>query len=262
MSRRYSTEHKEFLYQYIPGHHHADTARTFTEKWPDTPMTADQVKAWSQNHHIPCGRHFDGHPSKFPKEIRDFIAENYKDRGNKELWQMIRARFGPAMTIKQVKTYKKNHNLDSGLSGYFQKGHEPANKGKTWDEIMSKESQERSLKTCFKKGHVPHNHHSIGTVVMTTDGYLARKIGEPNSWEFVHRAEWEKHNGPIPDRMMVTFKDGNHENCDISNLKLISREENAVLNKLRLRYDDANLTESGILVAKVLLAANKRRVKR
>ena len=89
---------------------------------------------------------------------------------------------------------------------------------------------------------------------MTTDGYLKRKIREPNVWEFVHRAEYEKHNGPIPDGMDVMFKDGNHENCAISNLALISKAENAQLNRRHLR-----LTESGVLVAKILALSVERK---
>ena len=98
MSRRYTAEQRAWLNAYIPGHHHADTAKAFTEKWPDTPMTASRVNAYSCNHHIPCGRKSDGHPSKFPKEVRDFIAANVKGRSEAELIQMITNMFGPVMT--------------------------------------------------------------------------------------------------------------------------------------------------------------------
>jgi hypothetical protein len=262
MSRRYSEEQRAWLNAYIPDHHHADTAKAFTEKWPDMPMTEGTVKAYSHNHHIPCGRRFDGHPSKYPKGVRDFIQTNYKDRGNKELYQMLCDRFGPVMTYPCMKAYKKNHNLSSGLDGRFEKGHVPTNKGKTWDDFMSKEGQRQSRKTCFAAGHVPHNHLPVGTVVKTTDGYMARKIKEPNKWEYIHRATWEKHNGPIPEGLCVTFKDGNTENCDIDNLMLISRAENAKLNQQHLRYEEPELTETGLLIAKVLTAAGERKHRR
>lgn len=262
MSRRYTAEQKAWLAAYIPGHHHADTARAFTKRWPDTPMTAPQVNAWSSNHHVPCGRRFDGHPSKYSEELQAFIRDNCKGRGNRELYEMLCDQFGPVMTYPHMKAYKKNHNLSSGLDGRFEKGHVPENKGKTWDEIMSKEAQARSRKTCFRKGNVPHNHLPVGTVVKTTDGYMARKIGEPHEWEYIHRATWEKHNGPIPEGMCVTFKDGNTENCDIDNLMLISRAENARLNQQHLRYGEPELTETGLLIAKVLTAASQKRRKK
>ena len=262
MSRRYTAEQKAWLKAYIPGHHHADTAKTFTEKWPGTPMTENAVKAYSNNHHIPCGRHYDGHPSKFPEDVRDFLQENYKGHSNAELYQLICDRFGMVMTLSQVKAYKKNHHLDSGQTGYFEKGSIPMNKGKTWDDFMPKESQMRSRKTCFAAGHVPHNHLPVGTVVKTTDGYMAKKIGEPNKWEYIHRATWESYHGPIPAGMCVAFKDGNTENCDINNLMLITRAENARLNQNHLRYAEPDLTETGILIAKVLTAVGDRKHKR
>lgn len=262
MSRRYTAEQKAWLNAYIPGHHHADTAKAFAEKWPDTPMTGNAVKAYSNNHHIPCGRHYDRHTSKFPEEVRDFIQENYKGRSNAELHQLICDRFGPVMTPPQVKAYKKNHHLNSGLSGYFEKGHIPASKGKTWDDFMPKESQERIRKVCFAKGHVPHNHLPVGTVVKTTDGYMAKKIGEPNKWEYIHRATWERYHGPIPNGMCVTFKDGNTENCDISNLMLVTRAEHIRLNQSHLRYTEPELTETGLLIAKVLTAVGNRKRKK
>lgn len=262
MSRRYSKEQHAWLRNYIPGHHHAETAKAFTEKWPDTPMTANAVKAYSNNHHIPCGRKFDGHPYKFPKEVRNFISENVRGRSEEELIQMITNKFGPVMSARQLHTYKKNHDIHSGLTGRFEKGHIPANKGKTWSEYMSKEGQEHSRKTCYAAGNVPHSHLPIGTVVKAANGYLTRKIGEPNKWEFVHRATWEKYNGPIPDGMLVSFKDGNVENCDINNLMLITRAENARLNNLHLRFSEPELAETGLLIAKVLTAAEERKHKR
>jgi hypothetical protein len=42
-----------------------------------------------------------------------------------------------------------------------------------------------------------------------------------------HRYVWEQANGPIPDGHNIAFRDGNRQNCDLSNLYLISREEAA-----------------------------------
>ena len=232
MKRRYSTEQADFLKAYIPGHYHAETAEAFNRRFPDSQVTADQVHAWATRHGVRSGRKDRGCVSKYSTEVRDFIAKNYKGRSTKELHQMIVNRFGPVIS---------QNNL------------------KSWNEFMPKEAQERIRENWFKKGSVPHNHKPVGTVVMTTDGYLKRKIREPNVWEFVHRAEYEKHNGPIPDGMGVMFKDGNHENCAISNLALISKAENAQLNRRHLRFEDPELTESGVLVAKILALSVERK---
>ena len=218
MRRPYSTERADFLKTYIPGHHYSETAEAFNRRFPNTPVTADKIQAWAKRHGVRSGRK-GGCTSKYSAEVRNFIEENYKGRSNKELHQMIVDRFGPVISQNNLKFYKKNHKLKSGLN----------------------------------------NHRPVGTVVMTTDGYLKRKIREPNVWEFVHRAEYEKHYGPIPEGMVVIFKDGNRGNCDIRNLKLISAAENAQLNRRHLRFEDPELTESGVLVAKILAMSVERK---
>ena len=42
-----------------------------------------------------------------------------------------------------------------------------------------------------------------------------------------HRYVWEQAHGKIPDGYLVAFRDGNRQNCDLSNLYLISRQESA-----------------------------------
>ena len=70
----------------------------------------------------------------------------------------------------------------------------------------------------------------------------------------LHRTVWEEHNGPIPEGMMVTFKDGNTENCDIGNLTLIDMAENVAMNCRGYRSEDPDLT----VAALTMLRINKR----
>ena len=42
---------------------------------------------------------------------------------------------------------------------------------------------------------------------------------------YLHHVIWEEHNGPIPPRHKLAFKDGNHLNCDISNLELLTNSD-------------------------------------
>ena len=55
----------------------------------------------------------------------------------------------------------------------------------------------------------------------------------------------------MPEGFMVTFKDQDHANCSIENLALISKSENAIMNRQGLRSDDPKLTETGILLARL-----------
>ena len=117
----------------------------------------------------------------------------------------------------------------------FQKGRTPENKGKKWDAFMSKNGQEGSRKTTFKKGNIPPNHKEVGYERMTRDGYIEVKVSEPNMFKLKHRLIWEQHNGKIPHGCNIQFHDNNRLNCNIENLYIISRREQISQNTI-MRY--------------------------
>lgn len=193
--------------------------------------------------------------SLFPEEVAVFINKNYIGTGYLRMVELIKEQLGLEYTQKQIKAYYKNHKLNSGLTGHFVKGQASHNKGKK----MSPEVYEKAKGTMYKVGNRPHNTNEVGEIVKTSDGYYKIKVAEPNVWEFCHIKAWKEKNGEIPKGMMVCFKDGNKENWNAENLMLITKSENAVMNQLKLRFDRAEATESGLLVAKLYCEVQKRR---
>ena len=189
---------------------------------------------------------------KWTEEQKQFIYENYKGIGNKELTDMFNKKFGTNI-VNQIKYFKRNHKLDSGLNGQFIKGHKTFNKGKKWDEYMPKQSQINCKKTTFKKGNIPPNHRQVGEERTNIDGYIEIKVSEPNKWELKHRYIYKKHYGSIPKGYKVIFLDGNKTNLNINNLKAISSHEELIMNEYGLRYGKKELTESASIVAQVEL---------
>ena len=172
--------------------------------------------------------------------------------------ELIKENYGREYTEGQIKRYYANHHLNSGLTGYFEKGHQPANKGKK----VSPEVYEKIKRTMIKPGNRPPKTANVGDIVKATVGYYKIKVAEPNVWEWCHVRAWQQAYGEIPEGMMVSFKDGNKANWELENLMLVSKEENIVLNNMHLRFDRAEMTESGLLVAKLMCAAKERRKKR
>jgi hypothetical protein len=80
-------------------------------------------------------------------------------------------------------------------------------------------------KTSYQKGNIPHTCAPVGTVAVTSDGYWRRKTAMPNRWVFLHRENWEKAHGPIPNGHVVIFKDGNKDHYAIENLEILSRAQ-------------------------------------
>lgn len=187
---------------------------------------------------------------KWTEEQKQFIYDNYKGIGNKKLTEMFNKKFGTNI-INQIKYFKHNHHLNSGLTGQFEKGNIPQNKGKKWDEYMPKKSQENCKKTCFKKGNIPTNHRKVREERINVDGYYEIKIAEPNKWELKHRYIYKQYYGSIPKGYNIIFLDGDKTNLDINNLKAISKHENLIMNEYKLRYTEKELTESAHIIAQI-----------
>ena len=110
---------------------------------------------------------------------------------------------------------------------------------------MSQEGQNNSRRTCFKKGNKPHNHRPVGSERITIDGYVKIKVAEPNKWELKARVIYENKYGKIPVEHKLIYLDGNKQNLELSNLKVVSSAEELIMNNNKLRYDKKELQNEG-----------------
>lgn len=189
----------------------------------------------------------------FTLEQREFIRNNALGKGNAELTGLFNEHFGLDLPVQKIKTFKHNHKISSGLTGQFEKGHVPANKGK-------KGINQGGVETQFKKGHKPHNYMPVGSERVNGDDYVDVKIANPNKWKGKHLIIWETHHGKqVPKGHAVLFGDGNRRNFDPSNLILVSRAQLAVLNKNGLIQNNAELTRTGIIMADIYRKIGERK---
>lgn len=200
-----------------------------------------------------------GYSVKYPKGMEEYVRSIAEGKEAGEIAKAVSEHFGIEFSPSQCRAYKKNHDIVSGLDCRFKEGDEPANKGKK----MSPEQYVKCEATMFHKGNVPANHMEVGEYTHTTDGYLVQKVKENGTqrerFEFVHRKVWEEHNGPIPEGKMVSFLDGDKDNCKIENLVLLDSSENLEMNRSNLRFSHAELTEAGVNIAKIKVAARRRK---
>lgn len=236
-----------------------------------THFTASSIKAFRGNHGYRNGKkqwskeEYWMYQTRFPKGLYEFVRDNSWGVSSKEMAEMVNEKFGTSFTQTGMKQFRQRHGIKSGVTGWYQKGHPPGTKGKTIEEICKHDPEKlaRVRSTQFKKGDRPMNEMPIGTVVANSQGYLIRKKqmegGQWDRWEFLHRAVWEEHKGPVPDGMIVMFKDGNKQNCDIGNLMLVSRGEIATMTKKGLRFEDPDLTEAAAGMVRLMISANKKR---
>lgn len=255
MAIRFSKEIQEFIKNNVRGVSSEELAEMVNLQF-GTSFTQKQIQAYKKNHKLQSGRPTERktfYSDTYPKEIADFIHANYKGVGPKEMSEILNREFGRNYTQQQITGYYKNHKLNSGLDGRFKKGQESWIKGKKGIRF------EGSEKGWFKKGERPVNVRPVGSERVNVYGYVEIKVAEPNIWRLKQCVVWEQHHGQIPEGHKIIFLDGNKENLDISNLEMITNDEMLEMNRKGLRYDEAELTKTGVLIAKVNRAAEKRK---
>lgn len=157
-------------------------------------------------------------------EQAEYLMSIIPGKSSKEIAEIFNEYTGLNLTTTQIRGWKKNHKTPSGYDTRFRAGEKP------W--ITGRRFPGRTNSGVFKKGHEPTNRVPVGTVV-TRSEYKWIKVKEgkiPDGWQPYHRYLWEQAYGPVPEGMVVTFKDGNTMNCCIENLMLISKSENGVIN--------------------------------
>lgn len=196
--------------------------------------------------------------NRYTAEHYDFIRQNVVNP-EKVLAEMFNKKFNLNVSVGIIGNLKTKLKIKSGLKGgQFQKGQTSWNKGKTWDEFMSKRGQENSRKTTFKKGNIPANHREVGSERLNIDGYYEIKVAEPNKWILKHKFIWEYINGKVPKGFKIIFADGDKKNFNIENLLLVSNEELLRLNRDGLYLKNKELTESGLVLTKLKINLNKK----
>lgn len=200
-------------------------------------------------------------PYQWSQEEIDYVMSNYKGCGYINMTKRLIQEFGSNITRFQVKSFYTRNKINSGITGRFEKGHENLNPFPVYKHPNSK-------KTRFKKGHRPANAKPVGTIIIDRDEnrpfrYKKIKVAEPNVWQHLHVHNYEKAFGAYDKtKYCLLFIDGNTLNCDVSNLKLIRKEEHVWLNRYGFDREFTSKEEVETCLAIVNLKSNVSRKKR
>ncbi len=89
------------------------------------------------------------------------------------------------------------------------------------------------------------------------DGMVQVKIA-PNKWEYKQRYIYSRYyNVELTDNDYVIFLDQDRTNFNIDNLKLVTRHESSVLSNQRLYSKNAEVTKTGLEIAKLMIKIKK-----
>lgn len=260
MARRYTQEQVEFIREIAPGRYNDEITKLFNKEF-GTDVTEIQIKSFKTNHRIKSNvpkRKATEEYGLFTKEQQAFIVANVKGLSNTRLTHLVNEKFNLSITAKQMKTWKHNHGLSSGLKGT--EGIAPPNKGTKGLYNVG------GNRTSFKKGQRPRNYKPVGTERIDRDGYVLVKVSDEGAWHqrwrLKHCVIWEEVNGPVPKGHCLIFLDGNKLNLSLDNLQLITRNQLARLNQNHLIKDNAELTKTGIIIADIITKIGERKNKR
>lgn len=93
----------------------------------------------------------------------------------------------------------------------------------------------------------------IGTEYTKPDGMVLVKISK-NKWIYKQRLIYQQYyNTKLTDNDYIIFLDQDRTNFDINNLRKITRRESSIIANQGLFFKKAQLTETGIEVAKLII---------
>lgn len=159
---------------------------------------------------------------KFNEKMHKWLVANGKNYTCKELIIILNDKFNENFTLKQMQQYFWHH-----------------------DDVTFK----------YEKANKSHNNNPlpIGSERIKGDGMVQVKIG-PKKWVYKQRKIYKDYYGvKLKDDEYVIFLDQNRNNFDISNLKVISRRESAIMANNHMFSTNSEVTKTGTLVAKTII---------
>ena len=161
----------------------------------------------------------------YTEEQKAFLTEHYPIYGAKETTEKFNKKFSQNRSVHSI----KETSLSLGVC--------------LNEEAFAKYKQETTEflinynKTVRAK--------EVGTIGRPSNGYDMIKT-EDGTWEYLGKYLYEKHIGKVPDGYQVIFLDGDQKNREISNLAIVPISYQMLMNTLKLRSDNADITATGI----------------
>lgn len=191
--------------------------------------------------------------NRYTDEQIEFLRTGYKSIGLCDLTLAFNKRFGTDKTKSQIRGAINNRGITSGRTSCFKKGHKPWNAGTKGHGLIWANAGS------FKKGNVPANRKPLGSErICSKDDCILIKVAEqdpntgfPTRYKQKQVHIWEQANGPIPEGMVVAFRDSDKRNTEIENLMLISRAELLRLNQHSYKDTPDELKPSVLALSKL-----------
>lgn len=197
--------------------------------------------------------------NRYTSEQIEWLRAEYRRLSVAELTLAFNQQFAESRSEGAIRGALRNRKITSGRTGHFESGKAPWSAGTKG--VLKRNSGS------FSKGHVPSNERPLGSERICRDGQVWVKVAEvnpytgaPTRFRQKHILVYERAHGPVPEGQVLTFLDGDRQNCELSNLVPISRRVLAVLNKKMGfgKATDPDVRQALINLATIEVMANDR----
>lgn len=179
---------------------------------------------------------------RYSDEMINFLREVVPGTSFENVTILFNKKFGLEKKLLQIKRVCNIRKIKNNISGKFQKGATPFNKGT--------KGVAKANKTSFKKGITSAITREIGAERIDSIGYIEVKTSK-KEWKKKHKLIWENENGKIPSGHCLIFANKNKNDVHLDNLILVNRAELAIMNKYKMHQTTKSLTKSSHLIAKI-----------
>ena len=183
---------------------------------------------------------------KWTEEEKQYLAEIVSGKSHTQIIEAMKEKFDIEFSRHQIRDTLRRNGLKTGTDGRFKKGQVSLTKGM--------KGFKGANSTSFKKGHIPHNTKEIGSERINKRGYVEVKTEIGGRWKLKHRIKYEEyHNIELKNSDSVIFADGDKRNFSKENLIKLNKRLLLIANQYGLIKDNTKLTETGIIIAKLIL---------
>lgn len=228
----YTQEEINYLKNIIPNRILPEINILYKQKF-NKEITNNQLCAFKRRYKIKSGKISNSKKGQyiynFNQEEIKWLKEKIIDNNTStKIMQLYKEKFNKKLSYNAFYRFKVRYNLKSGVEngGCFQKGN-PLN---------------------------PNKPKPIGCERVYYDNNKKRvQIKVDNKkWVDKSRYVYEQHYGKIPKNCVIIFIDGNRDNFNIDNLKCITKEQHRIMAGNCLYFNDKELNETSISIAKLI----------
>ncbi len=165
--------------------------------------------------------------NKYDKDFENFVRKNVNKYTKEELRQLIQNKFNIQISSESLRRYLNRHKIKDKYIDY----------------------KECNVRNVYRT--------PIGTEHITPEGVFI-KVAQPDIWRRKSRVMYEKyHNCKLKDDDYIIFLNQNNNDFSKENLIKSSRSEIAYLHNKKMFSKKAELTQLGILTARLMIKTNK-----